>query len=734
MAIEFQDTGMVSLGGSSINPRSVSEFQRGAGPNYAGDRAAQLARSLESLTGAYSALETSKIEKQDQQRDLYVSRIYAGFGAQATQDDINNVTSALHPKVRQRVTEDYMYRLGMDFATRAMEAMPRDAVMSAEAEIAFFDQVRKAALAQAGDDPLRAAGFIKAVESSIVQRQQNNSALRIAEWTTIMQEGVQTRAYQAGVSAASEAVLPALSSSITAVAQKYPEYPWLAAHLTRSAQLESSGGRNLYNGSMIGPFQFSPSTGKQYGLNDDLARLDFNLATDAAARLAIDAFNSLKGQLGRDPTPAELYLYHQQGAGGGPALLRNPDANVLDVLRPLYPSEEIAIRAVVDNGGSLDMTAGEFASKWLEKYGTVSVDPANPSLPAEAVNLRNQWFGIDSEYQETSSLRKAEIRDSAAAGIIQAAMDTQNENLLLAMPEELITPKIASDFRAARNYIESERTQNDAKKAKEDQDAEDQRIRDAQAEMLRRRANGENINPQELAKDANGRIDFTVLEAINRAASIPLVNPLASRREALAFTKTLRDALALRDYSMIPGLQMRGEEPTLGEIQDAIQFNPFINPEEKLQLMESVESELGMAEVLDDPLVQGRWTSNVEGFLEASLTAPGMAGMQEALDPALRSRVKQAYDNAIREYVVNKGGIPLDKTEMLDQAEQKAVAMIERALAGFKNGAGVQDNSATTTPTTTYKVGDTVTDSSGQSWKKIKDGPDSDKSNWEMIE
>jgi hypothetical protein len=127
--------------------------------------------------------------------------------------------------------------------------------------------------------------------------------------------------------------------------------------LTEIAGIESSfnpGARNP-NSSAGGLFQFVDGTAKQYGLRN---RFDPAEASDAAARLAKDNAKVLREQLGREPTAGELYLAHQQGAGGAAKMLANPSARAVDV---------VGRDAVVLNGGNEDMTAGEFASLWTSK-------------------------------------------------------------------------------------------------------------------------------------------------------------------------------------------------------------------------------------------------------------------------------------------------------------------------------------------------------------------------------
>ncbi|QIE47396.1 lytic transglycosylase domain-containing protein [Pseudohalocynthiibacter aestuariivivens] len=131
-----------------------------------------------------------------------------------------------------------------------------------------------------------------------------------------------------------------------------------AGYLHRTAQIESGLNPNAKNprSSAGGLFQFIDSTARQYGLSD---RYDPTQATDAASRLAADNAAYLRRKLGREPTAAELYLAHQQGAGGAAKLLRDPNRPATDVV------SSAAIRL---NGGNTDMTAGQFAGLWINKF------------------------------------------------------------------------------------------------------------------------------------------------------------------------------------------------------------------------------------------------------------------------------------------------------------------------------------------------------------------------------
>lgn len=130
------------------------------------------------------------------------------------------------------------------------------------------------------------------------------------------------------------------------------------SYLTRLAQIESGGNPTAQNpdSTAKGLFQFVNSTARQYGLKDPE---DPQQATQAVTQLTQDNHDVLSKALGREPTDGELYLAHQQGATGALKLLSNPNAPAVDI---------VGQKQVLNNGGSPDMTAGQFAGKWIDKF------------------------------------------------------------------------------------------------------------------------------------------------------------------------------------------------------------------------------------------------------------------------------------------------------------------------------------------------------------------------------
>lgn len=114
-----------------------------------------------------------------------------------------------------------------------------------------------------------------------------------------------------------------------------------------------------------GVFQFLDSTASRYGIKG--RQYDPAANIDAGMRLFRDNIASFRKRFGRNPNAGEIYLMHQQGEAGAAALLVNPNANVIDVLSRFKSKNYNPVAVVTQNGGNVKMTAGQFASLWINK-------------------------------------------------------------------------------------------------------------------------------------------------------------------------------------------------------------------------------------------------------------------------------------------------------------------------------------------------------------------------------
>lgn len=242
-----------------------------------------------------------------------------------------------------------------------------------------------------------------------------------------------------------------------------------------------------------GLFQFIDATARDYGLDN---RFDPVQASDAAARLARDNSQVLARVLGRQPTAGELYLAHQQGAGGASKLLENPNARAVDI---------VGADSVRLNGGRMDMSAQEFANLWINK--------ANSRMGAAP----KQETGAQPMAQPTAQPQQRGIR-----GFL--ANPDKRDRLIMALEGMTLNPNQALIQTAAQG-IQDRRTQRAA-------DAKSGRT----AEWLR----------------ANGRPDLA------QAVATGAIDPKSAVSAALTPEKDPRTAKQ-KDYEFFKGLGMSDE-------------------------------------------------------------------------------------------------------------------------------------------------------------------------------
>jgi hypothetical protein len=167
------------------------------------------------------------------------------------------------------------------------------------------------------------------------------------------------------------------------------------------AQIESGGDPNAVTGSYKGLYQLSEPEFQRYGGQGSI----FDPAENSriAALKIADEGNQLAKALGRPVTDAEVYLAHQQGVGGATAHLSNPDQpawkSMAGTGEGRQKGDDWARRAIWGNipdqykaqFGSVDnVTSGQFADMWRQRYGRASGQPmtqtasAAPTSPSSA--------------------------------------------------------------------------------------------------------------------------------------------------------------------------------------------------------------------------------------------------------------------------------------------------------------------------------------------------------------
>ena len=110
--------------------------------------------------------------------------------------------------------------------------------------------------------------------------------------------------------------------------------------LDRVWNAESSRGKKLFSSAGAeGPFQFMPATGRDYGLNNRIDRLDFNKSSDAAARYLSDLLKQFDGDVSK---AVAAYNWGPKrvkdiGLSGAPSETRNYLQRIMPGLPMFHP-------------------------------------------------------------------------------------------------------------------------------------------------------------------------------------------------------------------------------------------------------------------------------------------------------------------------------------------------------------------------------------------------------------
>lgn len=186
--------------------------------------------------------------------------------------------------------------------------------------------------------------------------------------------------------------------------------------------------------SASGLFQFMKGTRGRYGLDGNTV-FDARKNAAAGARMLNENRAFFRKRFGREPSAGELYLMHQQGAGGASALLSNPNALAIDVLtRAHRGNRRLAAEIIRKNGGRMDMTAGQFSSRWINKgdalqmaYGGYANRPIGGRAVAAGANrgLQSSRRGEEVRASQSNVINSQNMHVAINGGIhVQSSAST----------------------------------------------------------------------------------------------------------------------------------------------------------------------------------------------------------------------------------------------------------------------------------------------------------------------
>ena len=188
----------------------------------------------------------------------------------------------------------------------------------------------------------------------------------------------------------------------------------------RVAQIENPSGNPEATSvaGATGKYQFMPATWARYGGGANIHG-DQEAAMD---RLTADNRASLRYGLGRDPSGAELYLAHQQGAQGALRLMAEPGRRAADI---------VGEKAITQNGGTANMTAGDFVALWKAKFDRTPFRPGapaadgGPSFTPQQIDA-NPWLLAETVRAQASDIEDKTAHLSAAVAAMKETVKGGN--------------------------------------------------------------------------------------------------------------------------------------------------------------------------------------------------------------------------------------------------------------------------------------------------------------------
>ena len=204
------------------------------------------------------------------------------------------------------------------------------------------------------------------------------------------------------------------------------------AHIETGGEFDERAKSRVSSAS--GLFQFMKDTRGRYGLDGNTVFYARKNAA-AGARMLNENRAFFRKRFGREPSAGELYLMHQQGAGGASALLSNPNALAIDVLtRAHRGNRRRAAEIIRKNGGRMDMTAGQFSSRWTNKgdalhaaYGGYANRPIGGRAVAAGANrgLQSSRRGEEVRASQSNVINSQNMHVAINGGIhVQSSAST----------------------------------------------------------------------------------------------------------------------------------------------------------------------------------------------------------------------------------------------------------------------------------------------------------------------
>lgn len=444
----------------NISDQSVSGNIEAAGMRARGTQA--IAKGLEDVAGAFDRIQDSRDQMQyNQAKSAFLTEKIQADAAFDNDPDWNTYVprySDRMTKVKGKLAEGISnpkYRAQFEYETapELTEGTVGIRRKANDKELSIFGDNLKLtldnnvdALLAAKDEPTRTAllkANEQAIQAGINRGAFSEPAAALLRKSTV--ENYATRYYDTldPIDGLAKGLVPGMTATGAAatgkptvvnqialmppdVQNEIVKYKDNAPVLARIAALESSGDVNAVNpiSGAFGVYQFMPKTAAQYGIDQNSTLAE---QTAAANALLEDNRKDLRSAIGREPSPAELYLAHQQGVSGAAALLGDPKQPAIVALTAVYKNVDVARQAVLNNGGTEGMTAGQFSQLWANKFNGGDNTAIGAIITGDLTKIPEGGFDFSVKTNTPADFLPQDVRTKMIVDAFKAVKDEQDK-------------------------------------------------------------------------------------------------------------------------------------------------------------------------------------------------------------------------------------------------------------------------------------------------------------------
>lgn len=679
MAINFQEQATVDIGRSRI--QTADTFSGAAAPTR-GSGFEELSKALGKMGVTFDQIEEDYVKKQAAQQEYWVNKVTTDLGGRpATDDDINNILSPVHPRLRAAFTEAYGRKVGVEEVMPYLENMPEAARTNPEEATKFYQGIRNDFRERYKDRPFFASGVLSSVERAINDRMETDSKVRATEYRKTLHEDSAnsidnsvkdgwsgkidtslapdpTRARAIAKTAAAVGIDPRIVYSIVGFETAGTFNPDIRGGSDRDGKRK---------GQYLGAIQFSPENQKRYGIRPGMT---FEEQMEAVTLYLKDT--GVKPGMGL----ADVYAAVLTGRAGN---VKGRDINgsvmehVARMQREFWPKAAKALGMDLDGPTNVAAAQPKTATDASGDAGAVKEGSTTPTTSSNAnvpsadpyaditdprVLAIHHNFRVQEKIEEAKGLSsdadKRRRRDNLAQSLINLAKDTDklDPKILDSFPKELLTRDLKEKFDVVKKEIESAAITKRRNSIDISNNNRGLAYQEAETRLLKEGQNGY-VDPYKFAafkyKDADGkevevRDDklFDIAQKLNRADRH---DPEISMRRRMDAQEVVLNALVtnkadgLRNHPVFKNVVGEdGAVPTMRQLRDAI-WDSDLNKADKAVMIGELDKMKNVHAIVYDPMVKANYADQLGTMIKGQIDKQPLLATSASFDAKTRDRI-----------------------------------------------------------------------------------------------